>query len=113
MRHESMLPNKAIVDPTLMMSCPSDVTAHVGLDTLCQNIEPYISNNANPITDALAKDGIVRAARSLRRAVSNGADVDAREDLAIASTLGGVALANSKLGTVHGFAGVLGGMFEY
>ena len=77
-----------------------------------QNIEPYISGNANPITDALAKDGIVRAARSLRKAVSHGADIDAREDMAIASTLGGLALANAKLGTVHGFAGVLGGMFE-
>ncbi len=113
MRHDSMLPSKAIVDPTLMASCPPDVTAHVGLDTLCQNIEPYISNNANPITDALAKDGIMRAARSLRRAVSDGSDIDAREDMAIASTFGGIALANSKLGTVHGFAGVLGGMFEY
>ena len=113
MRHNSMLPDQAIIDPTLMTSCPPDVTAHVGLDTLCQNIEPYISNSANPITDALARDGILRAARSLRRAVSNGADIDAREDLAIASTLGGIALANAKLGVVHGFAGVLGGMFEY
>ena len=114
MRHDSMLPVKAIIDPSLMTSCPSHVTAHVGLDTLCQNIEPYISSNANPITDALAKDGIVRTARSLPRpAVSNGADIDAREDMAIASTLGGIALANSKLGTVHGFAGVLGGMFEH
>ena len=113
MRHDSMLPVRAIVDPTLMVSCPPSVTAHVGLDTLCQNIEPFISNNANPITDALSRDGIVRAARSLRRAVSNGGDIPAREDMAIASTLGGIALANSKLGTVHGFAGVLGGMFEY
>lgn len=113
MRHDTMLPVRAIVDPTLMVSCPPGVTAHVGLDTLCQNIEPYISNNANPITDALSKEGIVRAARSLRRAVSNGSDISAREDMAIASTLGGIALANSKLGTVHGFAGVLGGMFEY
>lgn len=113
MRHDSMLPTVAIVDPSLMISCPPSVTAHVGLDTLCQNIEPYISCNANPFTDALSKDGIIRAARSLRRAVSNGDDMEAREDMAIASTLGGISLANAKLGAVHGFAGVLGGMFEY
>ena len=65
MRHDSMLPLMAIVDPSLMISCPPSVTAHVGLDTLCQNIEPYISCNANPLTDALSRDGIVRAARSL------------------------------------------------
>ena len=88
------------------------MTAHVGLDTLCQVIEPYISNAANPITDALAKEGILRAARSLRAVVANGDDITAREDLAIASVLGGLCLANSKLGTVHGYASVLGGMFE-
>lgn len=57
-RHESMMPSVAIVDPTLTISCPADTTAHVGLDTLCQLIEPYTSNVANPFTDALAREGL-------------------------------------------------------
>lgn len=111
-RHDSMIPRVAIVDPLLTVTCPPDVTAHVGLDTLCQVIEPYVSNAANPFSDALAKEGIVRAARSLRAVVANGSDVEAREDLSIASVLGGLCLANSKLGAVHGFAAVLGGVFD-
>lgn len=57
MRHESMIPSVAIVDPSLTITCPPDITAHVGLDTLCQVIEPYVCNVANPFTDALAKEG--------------------------------------------------------
>lgn len=102
----------AIVDPMLMLSCPREVTAHVGLDTLCQVIEPYVSNAANPFTDVVAKEGILRAARSLRAVVADGTNIEAREDLAIACVFGGMALANAKLGAVHGFAAVLGGMFE-
>jgi alcohol dehydrogenase class IV/quinol monooxygenase YgiN len=111
-RHDTMLPDMAIIDPNLTLSCPPQVTAHVGLDALCQVIEPYVSNAANPITDALAKEGIIRAARSLRAVVANGNDVTAREDLSVASVLGGLCLANAKLGAVHGYAAVLGGMFE-
>jgi alcohol dehydrogenase class IV len=88
------------------------VTAHVGLDTLTQLIEPFVSNAANPITDALAKEGILRASRSLRTVVANGEDLRAREDLSIASMLGGLCLANAKLGAVHGYAAVLGGLYE-
>lgn len=87
--------------------------AHVGLDTLCQLIEPYTSNAANPITDALAREGMLRSARSLRHAVADTSDMEAREDLAVASVLGGLCLANAKLGVVHGFASVIGGMYEH
>lgn len=111
-RHDTMLPKVAIVDPMLTVSCPPDVTAHVGLDTMCQVIEPYVSNAANPFTDALCKEAILRASRSLRAAVADGGDLEAREDLAVASVMGGLALANAKLGAVHGYAAVLGGMFE-
>ena len=112
MRADSMLPDVAILDPCLTLSCPADVTAHVGLDTLCQVIEPFTSCNTNPVVDALAREGILRASRSLRRVVVDGADIEAREDLAVASLLSGQSLANAKLGAVHGFAGVLGGMYE-
>ena len=112
-RHEKMLPSVAIVDPLLTMSCPPDITAHVGLDALCQCIEPFVSCFANPIVDSIARDGIFRAARSLRAAVADGAiDVSAREDMALCSVLGGLSLANAKLGVVHGFAAVIGGLYE-
>jgi alcohol dehydrogenase class IV len=90
---------------------PPAVTASTGLDALTQVMEPYVSNKANPLTDALCREGMQRAARSLRRAYENGDDATARQDMALASLCGGLALANAKLGAVHGFAGPLGGMF--
>ncbi len=82
------------------------------MDALCQLVEPFISNAANPFVDALAREGIMRASRSLRDACRGPtSSLAAREDMAIASVLGGISLANAKLGTVHGFAGVLGGMY--
>lgn len=111
-RHDMMLPTVSIIDPMLTISCSPSITAHVGLDTLCQLIEPFTSNQPNPFTDSLAREGITRAARSLKTAFLKGDDVEAREDLALASALGGLCLANSKLGAVHGFASVIGGMFD-
>jgi alcohol dehydrogenase class IV len=111
LRSASMLPRLAIVDPELTYSLPPETTATTGLDALTQLIEPFLSNAANPVTDALCREGIRRAARSLRRAYQQGDDTQAREDLSLASLFGGVALANAKLGAVHGFAGPLGGMF--
>uniref|UniRef100_A0A0G4GPB0 ABM domain-containing protein n=1 Tax=Chromera velia CCMP2878 TaxID=1169474 RepID=A0A0G4GPB0_9ALVE len=110
-RSNYMLPDLAIVDPQLTVSVPPDVTAHTGLDALTQCIEPFVSCNANPVTDALAREGIKRAARSLRAVYRDGSDLRAREDLAVASVIGGLCLANAKLGAVHGFAGVLGGLY--
>eukprot|EP01032_Pedospumella_encystans_P011103 gene11103-12936_t len=112
-RHEKMFPVAAVLDPMLTLSCPPSVTAHVGMDTLCQVVEPYLCCTPNPFVDALAKEGIVRASRSLRDAVADGAtNLEAREDMAVASVMGGLCLANAKLGAVHGFAAVLGGRFE-
>ena len=111
LRSASMLPRVALIDPELTYTMPATVTASTGLDALTQCIEPLVSNAANPLTDALAREGISRAARSLRRVYQAGNDAIAREDMAIASLCGGLALANAKLGAVHGFAGVLGGMF--
>lgn len=110
-RSPYMLPDVVLLDPQLTLSVPKDVTASTGLDALTQVLEPYVSKMANPITDAFAKEGLTRAARSLKKAYDQGDDIDAREDMAIASLFGGISLANAKLGAVHGFAGVLGGMF--
>lgn len=111
LRSPLMLPTVAVVDPELTWSVPPDVTAATGLDALTQCLEPFVSGRANPLTDALCREGLQRAARSLRRAYEDGSDAAAREDMALASLLGGLALANAGLGAVHGFAGPLGGMF--
>jgi alcohol dehydrogenase class IV len=89
---------------------PPDLTASTGLDALTQLIEAFVSNKANPLTDGVCREGLVRAARSLERAFSDGNDAAAREDMALASLFSGLALANAKLGAVHGFAGPLGGL---
>jgi alcohol dehydrogenase class IV len=111
LRSPLMLAKVALVDPILTYALPPALTASTGLDALTQLIEPYVSSRANPITDALCVEGLRRAARSLRTAVENGANLAAREDMALASLFGGLALANAGLGAVHGFAGPIGGMF--
>src|ERR1700676_3626405 len=111
LRSPFLLPRVAIVDPELTSELPAEVTAFTGLDALTQLIEPYVSIRANPMTDALCVEGRNRAARSLRRAFEHGHDPAAREDMALASMLGALALANSGLGAVHGFAAPIGGMF--
>ncbi len=111
-RSPFMLPSLAVVDPELTYSMPPAVTASTGLDALTQLIEVYVSNEANPLTDGICREGIERAGRSLRRAYENGDDQVARQDMALASLFSGLGLANAKLGAVHGFAGPLGGMLS-
>lgn len=112
LRSPLMLPTIALIDPELTYSLPPDVTAYTGLDALTQVIEPFVSSAANPLTDAICREGIWRAGRSLRRACRRGDDVEARADMAFAALCGGLALANARLGAVHGFAGPFGGMFD-
>lgn len=112
LRSPKMLPRVALIDPELTVSLPPAVTASTGMDALTQCIEPFVSPAANVMTDVFCRDGIRRAARSLRRAYHDGADIDAREDMAAAALMGGLALANAKLGAVHGFAAPIGGMFD-
>src|SRR6185503_9608359 len=107
-----MLPRIALVDPELTYNLPPPITASSGLDALTQLIEPFVSVKANPMTDAICREGMHHAAQSLRRAYENGADKEAREGMALASLFGGMALANAALGAVHGFAGPLGGMLH-
>lgn len=111
LRSPHMLPRVALVDPELTFDLPPAWTAATGLDALTQLIEPYVSIRANPLTDALCVDGMRRVARSLRIAFERRRDAAAREDMALASLYGGLALANAGLGAVHGFAGPIGGMF--
>ena len=112
LRSLSMVPAIALVDPDLTHGLPPAVTASTGLDALTQLIEPFTCNRPNPLVDALCREGLARVARSLRRAWAAGHDAAAREDMALASLFGGFALANAGLGAVHGFSGVIGGMFQ-
>jgi len=112
MRSPLMIPSVAIVDPELTYTMPPSVTASTGMDALTQVIEAYVSNRANPMTDVIAKEGIKRGARSLLAAYQDGNNQEAREDMALTSLFGGLALANGGLGAVHGFAGPIGGMFN-
>ena len=112
LRHPQMVPRHAVVDPALTLACPPSVTAAAGMDALTQCLEPYVSRKANPATDGWARTGVLAAAAGLRRAYADGDDLDARTQMSLASLMGGLALANAKLGAVHGFAGVLGGMTD-
>lgn len=112
LRDVSMLPKLAIVDSELTLSVPPRTTAATGLDALTQCIEPYLSCLANPLTDGIALEGIRHGAQSLRRAYADGSDIEARTGMALTSLCGGLALANAKLGAVHGFAGPIGGICD-
>jgi alcohol dehydrogenase class IV len=109
LRSTLMIPRVALIDPRLTVSCPPRVTAASGLDALTQCLEPFVSPRANPVTDGLAREGLRRAAAGLRAAYRNGSDLAARSDMAMCSLLGGIALANAKLGAIHGLAAVIGG----
>lgn len=109
LRSPHLLPRVAVIDPELTLSLPPEVTAYTGMDALTQLIEAFVSNAASPFTDGVCREGLARAARSLAIAYRDGSDLAAREDMALAALFSGVALANARLGAVHGFAGVLGG----
>lgn len=111
LRSAKMYARVAIVDPELTYSMPPSITAYSGLDAITQVIEPFVSNQANPMTDAICREGIRKGGRSLQAAYEKGENRKAREDLALTALLGGMALSNAKLGAVHGFAGPIGGMF--
>jgi alcohol dehydrogenase class IV len=111
LRSPFMLPRLALVDPELTYSMPPALTAATGFDALTQLLEAFVSRDATPLTDGICREGLRRGGRSLAAAVADGADRQAREEMCIASLFGGLALANARLGAVHGIAGPFGGMF--
>ena len=112
MRSPLMLPRWAVVDPELTYSMQPPITASTGLDAFTQLLEAFVSNKANPLTDGICREGLRLAARALVRVFEDGSNTQAREAMSLASLFGGLALANAKLGAVHGIAGPLGGMFK-
>jgi alcohol dehydrogenase class IV len=107
-----ILPKVAIVDPLLTLSMPPAVTSSSGIDALTHAIESYTSNNATILTDLFAREAIILIARSLRTAVANGNNLDARYDMAIGSLYAGISLANAGVTAVHALAYPLGGQFN-
>ena len=112
MRSATMLPDVALVDPELSISMSPALTASTGMDAFIQVIEPYVSNGANAMVDMFCRDAIPRAAGNLYKAYQDGQDRTAREQMAWVSLMGGLSLANARLGASHGFAGPIGGMFD-
>lgn len=110
--HDFLLADVAIVDPALTISLPPKVTAATGVDALTHAVEAYISKNASPISDALALQAIRLISGSIRTAVSNGVDKQARIDMSYGSYLAGLAFFNAGVAGVHALAYPLGGQFH-
>ncbi|MFW3837384.1 iron-containing alcohol dehydrogenase [Klebsiella variicola] len=111
LRDNRMLPDLAVVDPSLTDRTPRSVTLASGLDALTQVIEPYVCNRANTFTDMLCRDAIPRAMNALRTLMEKECAAS-RDDMAWVSLCGGLALANAGLGVIHGLAGPLGGLCD-
>ncbi|MGD9474945.1 MAG: iron-containing alcohol dehydrogenase [Eubacteriaceae bacterium] len=106
------LPMASFNDPMLMLKIPAALTAATGMDALTHSIESYVSKDANPVTDAAAIQSIKLIANNLRQAVAMGDNLEARENMAYASLLAGMAFNNANLGYVHAMAHQLGGLYD-
>ncbi len=105
-------PNVSINDPELMLSMPVFLTAATGMDALTHAIEAYVSINATPLTDSVAMKAIELISQYLRPAVANGSSLEARDKMAYAEFLAGMAFNNAGLGHVHAMAHQLGGFYN-
>ncbi|MGA1868294.1 MAG: iron-containing alcohol dehydrogenase [bacterium] len=113
LRHDMLVPDSAIIDPALLMSCPSDITASCGMDAFTQLLESYVSVQSTPLTDALALSGLKAFKDTFILACTSGSkDIESRAGMAYASLLSGITLANAGLGIVHGYASSIGGLFD-
>lgn len=107
-----LLPDVALVSPVMTLTCPRSVTAASGVDALVHAVESYLSVNASPITDAIALGAIKLIAKALPKAYANPSNLQAREDMATASLMGGMAFGNAGVGAVHALAYPLGGRYN-
>jgi len=113
LRHDNLIPNYAIIDPELIISCPPSVTAACGMDAFTQLLEAYTSNKPNPMTDSLAYSGMKYMKNAIIPAcTTSSSDVSVRSSIAYGSLMSGICLANAGLGIIHGLASPIGGFFE-
>ncbi len=112
LRHPHFVPDFALVDPELMLTCPPALTAACSMDAFTQLVEGFLSTQSSPFTDAIAWSGIEAVQRSLVQAYQNGNDLDARSEVAYAALCSGIVLANAGLGVIHGLAPALGSRFS-
>lgn len=108
----NVTPLLSVNDPALMVAMPKGLTAATGMDALTHAIEAYVSTAANPITDACALKAVTMISQNLRQAVRDGSDLTARENMAYAQFLAGMAFNNASLGFVHAMAHQLGGFYD-
>ncbi|MBK5355496.1 L-threonine dehydrogenase [Pseudomonas sp. TH41] len=108
----NVTPLLSVNDPALMVAMPKGLTAATGMDALTHAIEAYVSTAANSITDACALKAITLISNNLRQAVRDGSDMPARENMAYAQFLAGMAFNNASLGFVHAMAHQLGGFYD-
>nr|VFK26992.1 MAG: alcohol dehydrogenase [Candidatus Kentron sp. MB]VFK31261.1 MAG: alcohol dehydrogenase [Candidatus Kentron sp. MB]VFK75422.1 MAG: alcohol dehydrogenase [Candidatus Kentron sp. MB] len=112
LRHDNLIPDVIIVDSDLLITCPRDITFACGMDAFTQLLEPYLSPKVSRMTEALAWSGLEAVARNFPYVCASGAEEHgAREGMAYAALLSGVALANDGVGIVHGLASPMGGFF--
>ncbi len=107
-----LLPDVAVIDPLLMIGLPPHITASTGMDAMTHALEAFISVGAMEYTDALAIGAIELVFKYLRRAVGNGNDIEAREKMAYAQTMAGMAFSNGGLGLVHSMAHPLSAFYN-
>jgi alcohol dehydrogenase class IV len=106
-----LLAKAVFADPELTLDLPAAITAATGIDALTHNLESYLSPAYHPLCDGIALEGVRIAARALPRAVANGADLDARSDMMMASMMGAIAF-QKDLGAVHSCAHALGAVCD-
>lgn len=111
LRHDNYVPNIALIDPELTISCSKEITAASGTDAFTQLLEAYVSSKSSQFIDLFALEGLKLAVKYLLLAWKNGDNMEARTGMSYAAMLSGIALANSGLGTVHGFASSIGGFY--
>jgi alcohol dehydrogenase class IV len=110
--HPAMFMKTAIIDGSLMLSLPPQMTSTTGMDSLVHAIEAFLSRKANPVSDIFALSAIRSIVKWLPEAYKNGSNLEARKQMAMAATLAGISFDQSSLGLVHALAGPLCGTYH-